>query len=233
LNKQDILDQSFELDNSNLKELQEMKTRMSTYMADNEEDCQLFNALKIIEIKIVENTSNDFEKACEAAQPIFQHLDQKDDWDLNDLWILSNITHYAETYMQAHNMILDAIEALKNIPDQGNHAAIVIGFHMDMLLRLVRDKFYSAKNARDFFQLEEIVEIFGYHYEAAEALCQRNGFSVYNAIANIRKGIFTDNNFLLNGGFSFLDHAGETDIHRIMKEEADAYVDDSKPHEQE
>jgi hypothetical protein len=228
LTKQDLLNQSFALDNSNLEKLKKIQNQMVLYMADNELDCQLSDALKIIEIKIVENISNDYKKTRQMAQSIFDRIIKKNDWGLNDLRILSNIIDYSETYIQAHNLILKATETLKNIPDQGKHEAITLGFHMDMILRLIRERFYDLEKSKNHFELGDIVDIFGFHYQAAKVLCERNGYLVYNAIANIRKGIFANNSLLLDEGFDVLKKANKENIHRMLKAEVDEYTNFSK-----
>jgi transcriptional regulator with XRE-family HTH domain len=223
LDKNQIISEIFEIrGNSEKEKIGLLKENLAGYLNNNNDD-QMADFLRFLEICEIEREANDFEKSYEIAFPVFERLLKSNDWDFIDITILSIFIDYSETYIKAHELIEVAVDKLKKLVDSKKYDDTKLKFHIHFLLRLMRAKFHDLQNKATIKEIKNLQEMFEFHANAAQEICNTHGYNIYNAVITIRRGIFHDDKALISKGFDTLEKAGKMDMYKMLQDEAKEY----------
>jgi len=232
-------------DNQDYHKLYEARTKLKEFIEAHKKSepniYQVEEALNVLEIwemeryddYILRNPSK-FEKCYKLADMTFKRLSSKEEWELFDFRLLLRIVGYRKTFQECHLYLNDALKKLESYSDREEYIGIKIGFHMNILPRLLKAKYFDLWwREREIIEKKEpgkvkiiekeIEDIFLTHCNAVIELCEQNNFKIFKACATIRKGILLEDNKLMGEGFSTFEKAGEHELYKLYQEEVDKY----------
>jgi len=246
LTKDEVLQLFFDVrDNWDYDKIREAKEELEAFIeAYGEFEPNIYqvkealNALTIWQIErypgyILSNSSK-FEKCYKLADVTYKRLSKKEEWELFDFRLLLRIIGYRKTFQECHLYLNDALEKLESYSDREEYIGIKIGFHMNILPRLLRGKYFDLSwiNREAIEEQEpgkskeiekEIEDIFLIHCNKVIELCEQGNFKIFKAFATVRKGILLEDNKLMGEGFSVLEKAGEHELCKVCQDEIDEY----------
>jgi len=193
------------------------------YIKENGNDPQINDTLRVLRIFDDERLNNDFEACCEMAAPIFDRLSSANEWDFYDIRILAGVVDYADTYEKANVMAKAALEKLEEYANEERYAIIKLSIHMNILLRLLRARYYDLDNISDPKAFKTLELMFELHFDAVMFVSEDGDFPMQKAAAVVRKGIFYRDNKLAGEGFSVLESLKEYEAHKMLQDEATEY----------
>ena len=197
-----------------------LKGKLLNYIKNSGNDPQISDALRILQMFEAERDYNDFKNSCKITVPIFERLANTDEWDIYDIMILATVIGHAETYDYACMLAEEALVKLKEYADEKRYAGIKLTIHMNIMLRLLRVKYFDFEKLGSSKKLENM---FAKHTNAVLPLCKGRKFLAYKAGVMIRKGLFYRDDNLVNEGFKLLSDNGEIEVYKMLQHDARQY----------
>lgn len=201
MTKQELLYEALHIPmGTNSKNTKAVKNKLLSYMEENGTDPQLRDAIRFLDIVVMEIKNNNFEACSDMAQPIFYRLANPDNWDFYDILILSRVLDYTETYNEAYQLSNKILDKLEQYKDKGNYKIIKIETYLNTILRMLRERHFNLDKS---VASEELDGHFSNYLEKAMKIADDNQptFNVYKEIAKIRQGLFYNDDQLTNDSF--------------------------------
>lgn len=218
--KNKLIEEFFDIGgNHNLEEAKAIKAKLLNYIKRNGDDPQINDILLVLQMFEVESEYNDFGSSCQIVVPIVERLTDTD-WDLYDIMILAAVVGHTETYGQACVLAEKVLEKLEAYTHEKRYVNIKLAIHMNIMLRLLRVKYFDFENLGS---LEELENIFSRHVNAVLPICKGRKLLAHKAAVMIRKGLFYKDDNLVNEGFKLLSDNGEIEAYKILQHGARQY----------
>ena len=219
----ELLDQFFSLGgNTDLVAFRNIERQLLTFIRENVSDRQIEDVLKLIQFQNALRISYDFERHCYIIKSVIDRLSTSDEWDFYDLRILaatrlcSEDVHISQELLEKSIAILDS-----TYKDKPFYVGAKLAFTINYSVTLTQQycHYYDDEKLR-----KHIETLFKKYIEIALQITAKDKNQVINhAVSTVRKGIFYENEKLLNKGLATLKAEGATEIHKLLVGELEEF----------
>jgi len=206
--------------NHNPEESNLIEAKLLNYIEVNGDDPQVNDCLRILKIFREESEFNDYEGSCAIASPIFERLNSADKWDFYDIRILSATVDYAGTFEQVYQLAEKALNELEKYPHEECYTVVKLSIRMNTIVRLLKTKYFDMD---DLAPSDELENVFSIYANAVIDIIEKGKFPIHKGALLIRKGLFYQDNQLINKGFALLEEIGASEVYRMMEADASEY----------
>ena len=169
---------------------------------------KIMDGVNIVLMKVHEKEHNDFKVACEIVAPTLKRLENIEQWDIDELFILSQIVGHTTNYQELAQKLLTKLEEFKS---EKSYKGIKACIHNNTMFRVVREKVYNKidkfEDEKEYNRLDAIIQP---HYYALEEMCKsdKGASGLHKALGAIRFAIFRNDDVYVHHGFNMLDNMG-------------------------
>jgi len=192
----------------------------STY--DN--NTQLLDAVRILDLWVDNLEYNDFEYSYRIASPIAERLACMKTLDLCDIMLSIQVVGYRKDYNEVHEFAQKILAALEDYKSDKRYRGIKIVTYMNVLLRLLRVKYFELDSSENTAELAELTALFMKYVHLVLELCgDQESLWLYKTMALLRKAIFEKDYEEIDAKLVFIREKGNAALCRVIIEEVNGF----------
>lgn len=210
-----------------IKEIRAVERELKTFAKDYGSDRQVDDLLTLIKITEMSRKNYDFEKRCLLAKPILQRVDELGTWELTDLRILAVAAFATMDFTLFLRLFDRALTLLKTdyakAPFYEKATFVLYHNSTAVLLQL----YHLSLEESDQLH-KQVKALLTKHLDIAykRLLVLRDTDKIYQCFYGmclVRKGLFTEDERLVEKGIAVVKKHGEQAALRLIQEEKEAY----------
>jgi len=200
--------------------------RIETYLGENEFDDQL--NIVLISMKARENdfNSNDFDKCCDIAAPVFEQLEDMSKWGHLELEVLCSMISYNRSYKKSLFLTQKAFEMIDDLEKEGDSRIWKVRamFSINLTFRLTRARYIDLDPNEQGADLAEIKQAFKHHLKLGRAVLTEKKHAALRTVLNTREALFHRNCDAICDGLLILKHTKEDAWLKALEDEVMDYL---------
>jgi len=182
--KEDYTNQYLNFSSNDKENVDALISGLETYISENGCDLQLELILYAYRKYKVDDLENCYEKACEAAAPVFELLENTN-WGWLEIQVLACVIGHVPYYTMGEKLVQQAFDILDNkFADHEYYEFTKFRFYMNFTLRLLRARYYEATNPAD------IQAKFDQCLQQAISFCEKNNYITFRTVLLVRQAVF-------------------------------------------
>ena len=185
----------------------------------------------LIEIDLVPEVKLNYATMCDIAKPFIEKLYKDPDWDLSKIRFVLRFITYCIDLEMATELSKRFIETLdRQYSQEAFYALYKTCLHLNLTfvyLRVYSQSFnalsktpFSKDSEKD---LNNLKEGFQYNLDLALSLSQKNGLGILHAASLFRKGLFDEDEELIEKSLKMVNDLGEKYLVTLLRHEQDNY----------
>ncbi|MCL2350155.1 MAG: helix-turn-helix domain-containing protein [Defluviitaleaceae bacterium] len=236
-----LLEKVLRIANHQTKEIKALKKEITEYLGkdfklkdynpfkhDSDEfkrDPQLVDAALLLEIYLVEAKEGDFKKCSKLAAPILARVGHTNNKDFYDVRLAANVIGLEESIWNFSRTVSAIENELERHHEHERYESVKMVLYINVLGRLVRSRFYDLPKFDDPDETKRFENFFMNIYNSISELYEENEekFWLRKTVADIRKGIFFNQQEEVQDGFEALEAKERHDVLEMMRDEAEKY----------
>ena len=217
-NKESLMKEFFKMGGSHhLEKYNKLYIKLKDFLDKNGDDDQIISLVNLVKLYRLMPKKIDFNRMCDTIRPIFKYLQNKDTelWDLYDLLIFIGSIGHTYEIDEALVLIDKSISILESkYINEYFYEESKLLIYVNFIGCLISFHCSVEEEEREKVDTKNLIP---YCIKIALELCgEKEKFIIPKAIVLIRKGIFHDNNDLMEEGFEVLEKNNETELHKLM-----------------
>ena len=190
----------------------------------NEDNAQLLDMAKVIDLWMEEVEYNEFIYSFRIALPVAERLAGKESLDFCDIIIGVSVVGYEKDFKATYSFgkkILSLLEAYKLHP---RYTELKLNTGMHVLLRLLRAKYFELNPAQFDENIHELTTMFNEFMDRVLKICgDDKAYQDYKVVAHIRKALFDKNYLAVDDGLSLISENGNFLMYKAIVKEVNDF----------
>ena len=206
--------------NHNPEEVKIVEGKLHTYIKTYGDDFQINDLLRLSNVAKIEREHNDYEKSEEILSPTLKRIANSNNLNKWDIRILAASIGHIENFNDIQSIYEKSFlkgleEHYSNKPEYDN---VKVAFSYNAVGRLLRAKYFEMDKQEP---TKKLIDLFEFQFAILQDIFKdTEKFQVFEAVILVRKGLFYDDNIMVDGGLKMLKtHDKEGELYTLLKEE--------------